>query len=108
MDLWVIRPDGTGARRVTDLGGASFAPYFFPNDRRIVFASNHHDTRQPAREFDLFAVDVDGGGLEQLTFIEGFDSFPMFSPDGRWLVFASNRGATKPGETSLYVAEWRD
>jgi Tol biopolymer transport system component len=30
----------------------------------------------------------------------------MFSPDGRQLVFASNRGAKKPGDTNLFVADW--
>lgn len=107
MDIMLIRPDGSERRRVTNLGQASFAPYFFPDDKRIIFASNHHDKRKPAREFDLFAVDVDGQSLEQITTYEGFDSFPMFSPDGRWLVFASNRGGSKPGETNLFVAEWR-
>lgn len=36
-----------------------------------------------------------------------FDSFPTFGPDGRWLTFASNRGTKRPGETNLFLAEWR-
>lgn len=107
MDITLIRPDGSDRRRVTNLGQASFAPYFFPDDQRIIFASNHHDKRKPAREFDLFAVDLDGKNLEKITTYEGFDSFPMFSPDGRWLAFASNRGGSKPGETNLFVAQWQ-
>ncbi len=107
LDLYVCDVDGANRRRVTDLGGASWAPYFFPGDRRIVFSSNHHDPRARQVEFDLFAVDVDGANLERITTYEGFDSFPMFSRDGRWLVFASNRGGSAPGETSVFVAEWR-
>src|SRR6266704_3998162 len=30
MDLWVMQADGSHQRRVTNLGGASFAPYFHP------------------------------------------------------------------------------
>lgn len=107
LDLYVCDVDGSNRRRVTDLGGASWAPYFFPDDRRIIFSTNHHDPRPVQVEFDLFAVDVDGTNLERITTYEGFDSFPMFSRDGRWLVFGSNRGGLAPGDTNLYIAEWR-
>jgi TolB protein len=107
LDIWVCDADGSNRERVTDLGGASWAPYFFPGDRRILFSTNHHDDATPQLEFDLFAVDLDGSNLEKITTYRGFDSFPMFSPDGRYLVFASNRGGTEAGETNLFVARWR-
>jgi Tol biopolymer transport system component len=107
MELQVSDADGSNRRTLGPLGGASFAPFFFPDDRRVIFASNHHDRGEPQREFDLFAIGVDGTGLERITTREGFDSFPMFSPDGRWLVFASNRGQRKPGDTNLFLAQWR-
>ena len=104
LELWVANADGSEARQVTYLGGANFAPFFFPDGRRIVFSSNHHD---PAgREFDLWAVNVDGTGLEQITYTEGFDGFPMFSPDGSQLAFGSNRNQAQPGDTDVYVANW--
>lgn len=108
MEIMVCRPDGSERRRVTNLGQANFAPYFFPGDQRIIFASNARDTVQKGRNFDLFAIGVDGRGLEQVTHDPDFDSFPMFSPDGHWLAFASNRGGRQAHETNLYVAQWRD
>jgi hypothetical protein len=107
MELQICDADGSNRRAIRELGGASFAPYFYPDDRRVIFSTNHHDSSETKREFDLFAIGVDGQELEQVTTFKGFDSFPMFSPDGRWLVFASNRGQKKPGETNLFVAEWR-
>jgi Tol biopolymer transport system component len=107
MELVLANADGSERRMIRELGGANFAPYFFPGDARVIFSSNHHDPAEPKREFDLFAIGVDGEGLERITTAKGFDSFPMFSPDGRYLVFASNRGARVPGDTNLFLAEWR-
>ena len=112
MELVVIRVDGTDRRVVTRLGKANFAPSFFPDGKRIIFSSNHHDDRRPALNFDLFAIDLDGGNLERITYYDGqmgkqFDSFPLFSPDGRFLAFASNRGSGPPGDTNVFIAEWK-
>jgi hypothetical protein len=108
MELMLVDADGTNRRALTHLGGANFAPFFFPDDQRVIFSSDHHvQGVQGPINFDLFAIDVDGGALERITTYAGFDSFPMFSPHGRFLVFASNRGGTEPGETNLFVARWR-
>ena len=104
LELFVANADGSEPRQITTLGGANFAPYFFPDGERIIFSSNHHDPR--GREFDLFAVDIDGANLEQITYTEGFDGFPMFSPDGQWLAFGSNRNQAKAGDTDVYIARW--
>ena len=96
--------DGSDARQVTRLGAASFAPFFHPDGKRIIFASNQPDPR--SRNFDLYLVNLDGSGLERVTTSPEFDAFPMFSPDGKRLVFASNRHAAEQGETNIFVAEW--
>mgnify|MGYP001593399817 FL=1 len=105
MDLWVMRADGTGKRRVTDDPGASFAPYFTPDGRALIYSTNRAQPR--GRDFDLYLVGVQGGAPEPVSRDPGFDGFPVFSPDGRWLVFASNRGGTRPHETNLFLARWR-
>lgn len=104
MELWVMNADGSNQRQVTDLGGANFAPYFHPDGKRIIFASNHKDPR--SRNFDLYLINLDGTGLTQVTTSGEFDGFPMFSPDGKLLVFAANRFGSVPGETNLFVADW--
>jgi len=106
LELWVARADGSEPRQVTQLGAASFAPYFHPDGRRIIFASNYPDRR--SRNFDLYLVNLDGSGLERVTTSPEFDAFPMFSPDGRRMVFASNRNATQPGETNIFIADWAE
>ena len=105
MDLWVMRWDGTEPRQITHQPGASFCPYFTPDGRSIIYASNWENPH--GRNFDLYLVDVAGGDPRPVSRDPTFDGFPMFSPDGRWLVFASNRGATVRGETDLFLAAWR-
>jgi Tol biopolymer transport system component len=64
--------------------------------------------RDPAgRNFDLYLIDIDTRATERVTHYEGFDGFPMFSHDGKKLVFASNRFGKVPGETNIFIADWR-
>jgi Tol biopolymer transport system component len=109
LNLFVADVDGRNARQVTDLPGANWAPFFHPNGRQIVFATNHRTVAtNGGRTFDLYRVNTDGTGLERLTFSDTFDAFPMFSPDGSKLVFASNRRADRQPsrETNIFVADW--
>lgn len=104
FEIWVMNVDGSNKRQVTHLGAASFAPYFFPDAKRIIFASNVNDPG--GRNFDLYVINVDGTHLERITYNDTFDGFPMFSPDGKRLVFASNRNAKVKGETNIFIADW--
>jgi TolB protein len=104
LDIWVMNADGSNKRQVTHLDKASFAPYFFPDGKRIIFASNVADPK--GRDFDLYLINVDGTGLERITFNPTFDGFPMFSADGKKLVFASNRHDAKQGDTNIFIADW--
>ena len=106
LEIWVMNADGSDPHQVTSLGAASFAPFFHPDGRRIVFASNVRDPR--GGNFDLYLVNDDGSGLERITTYDGFDGFPMFSPDGRKLVFASNRNGKRVGETNVFIADWAE
>ena len=106
LELFVMDADGSNLQQVTDLGGASFAPFWHADGERLIFSSNWHNP--DGRNFDLFFVNVDGTGLEQVTYDDAFDGFPMFSPDGQHLVFASNRHSATEGETNVFIADWVD
>lgn len=110
MDIWVMKADGSGQRQVTSLPGASFSPFWHPDNKRIIFASNYENPR--SRNFDIYLINEDGTGLEKVTHNEQFDCFPMFSPDGKQLVWCSNR---LPGEdvsdafsTNVFIADWNE
>jgi TolB protein len=104
LEVYVMRPDGTGLRQVTRNGSANFAPFMHPTAQQIIFASNMHDPS--GRTFALYLVNVDGSGLERVTYAESFASFPMFSRDGTKLVFCGSRNAAARGEMNVFVADW--
>lgn len=106
MELFVMNADGTDKRQVTKNGFANFCPFFTPDGKRLIFASNLDDPRGRPPNFELYLINLDGTGLERVTQEKSFDGFPMFSPDGKRLVWASNRNARTPGETNLFVADW--
>ena len=105
LEIFVMNEDGSDLRQVTNLKAASFAPFFTPDGKQIIFSTNVGDPK--GRNFDLYLINVDGTGLERVTYNDTFDGFPMFSPDGKQLVFASNRNDAKPGETNVFMADWR-
>lgn len=106
FEIWVMNADGSNKRQITKLAGGSFAPYFTPDGKRIIFCTNYFATDPRKRNFDLALINLDGTGLERVTFNETFDGFPMFSPNGKKLVFASNRNAAKEGDTNVFIADW--
>jgi TolB protein len=106
MEIMVMRADGSDKRQLTRNGAANFAPYFHPNGRQIIFASNVNNPNPRSPNFDLYLMNRDGTGLQQVTFDEGFDGFPMFTNDGKYLIWGSNRNAKIEGETNVFIAEW--
>ena len=106
FEVWTMNADGSNKRQITNLNAASFAPFFTPDGKRIIFCTNYFATDKQKRNFDLALINTDGTNLERVTYNETFDGFPMFSPDGKKLVFASNRNDAKPGDTNVFIADW--
>ena len=105
LEVFTMNRDGSGLQQVTKgLGGANWAPYWSPDSKRIIFASNMKEPR--GGNFDIYLINLDGTNLEQVTFDASFDGFPMFSPDGKKFVFASNRSDKASTETNVFVADW--
>jgi Tol biopolymer transport system component len=106
LEIYMMDADGNNIKQITNLGKASFAPFFHPDGKRIIFSSNVNSKN--GRDFDLYMINTDGSGLEQITFNDTFDGFPMFTKDGKKLIFASNRFSKKTGDTNIFIADWVD
>jgi len=105
MELYICNIDGTDLKKVTDLGGANWAPFFSPDGKKIIFSSNHVSK---GYNFNLWMCNLEGGDLEQITYDKVFAAFPVFSPDGKKIVFSSNRNNGGTRATNLFIADWVD
>lgn len=105
LEIFLMKADGSAKRQLTNLNAASFAPSFFPDGKRVIFATNMGSTGGMGN-FELYTIKVDGTGLERITFSDGFDGFPMFSPDGKQLVWISHRNGKSAHETNVFLADW--
>ena len=106
MDIYTCNVDGSDLKQITFLGKASWAPFYHPSGKKIIFSSNHHSKK--GYDFQLFMVNVDGTNIEQITNQSLFNAFPMFSPDGKKLIFSSNRNNGGTRDTNLFIADWED
>ena len=106
MDIYTCNVDGSDLKQITFLGKASWAPFFHPSGKKIIFSSNHHSKK--GYDFQLFMINDDGTNIEQITYQSLFNAFPMFSPDGKKLIFSSNRNNGGTRDTNLFIADWED
>jgi serine/threonine protein kinase/Tol biopolymer transport system component len=94
-DIFVVRPDGTSRRQLTDDRAHDRGPSWLA-DGRIIFFS---DRKGP---YDAWAIRPDGSGLEQITVTRGEPIYsPLGSPDGKLL--ACGLGLNKTGVIDLTV-----
>ena len=106
MELFICNADGSDLRQLTFLGNANWCPFFLPDGKSVLFASNFEAER--GFPFNLYKINIDGKNLERITHGETFDAFPVFSNDGKKLIFSSNRNNGGGHDTNLFIAEWQD
>ena len=85
-EVWTARPDGSAARRLTQIDGARVSgPKWSPDGRSLVV------TARSQGNADVFLVLPDGR-TRALTSDPADDVAPAWSADGESVYFASNRG----------------
>jgi Tol biopolymer transport system component len=104
-DLFVMRPDGSGFRQLTDDPHNDRFPMWYADGRWIFFFSKR------TGRFQIWAIRPDGSGLRAaVTRAQGQLYNPHPSPDGRWLVCnvgfegAARFDLTQPGKPPVPLA----
>ncbi len=89
--LFLMNPDGSDIKQLTNLAGVNVFPLWSPDGKQIVFFSNRDGNEE------IYVINADGSGLRRLTNNRAADRHPHWSPDGKLIVFASNRDGGKFG-----------
>src|SRR5216684_3008898 len=92
QQIFVVRPDGTGKRRLTQEGDQNYLPAWSRDGRKLAFTSNRSGRSQ------IWVMAADGSNPIQLT-TEADNAVPTWSPDGKRLAFASKR----TGHSEIWV-----
>jgi Tol biopolymer transport system component len=79
-DLFMVHPDGTGLRQLTNDGFKNRHPRLSPDGTCIAFQSTR------GGKYDLWTIRADGSKPERATAIHGRPAYhPIWSPDGKQL-----------------------
>jgi Tol biopolymer transport system component len=97
-DIWVIRPDGTGAANLTNTPSEEDRyPEFSPNGRQIAFVS-----QSPGSDTALRVMDADGSNVRTISDPAGDALQHVFSYDDTLIAYQSNLD----GDYDIYVYEF--
>jgi len=115
--IWIMNIDGSDKYMVSPAHGAHTCSYFFPDGKKIVFASTGHLSGDcppkpktpaslqtlghvwPLYPYDIFVSNIDGSGLKKITDNPQYDAEPVVSSDGKQIVFGSQR----EGDFDIYI-----
>jgi Tol biopolymer transport system component len=111
--IFSMNVDGSGVKLLNSGKGRTTCGFFFPDGKRILYASTHltGGACPPAPDrsqgyvwpiypsYEIFSANLDGSGLKRLTKNPGYDAEGTISPDGKKIVFTSMRS----GDLDIYT-----
>ena len=111
--IFSMNVDGSDLRLLNSGKGRTTCGFFFPDGKRILYASTHlaGSACPPAPDrsqgyvwpiypsYEIFSANIDGSGRRRLTKNAGYDAEGTISPDGKKIVFTSMRR----GDLDIYT-----
>jgi TolB protein len=111
--MFTMKTDGSEQKLVSTGLGRTTCGYFFPGDKKILYASTHgHSDQCPPRpdkskgyvwgvfnDYDIYMANADGSDPKILSASPGYDAEATVSPRGDKIVFTS----TRDGDLELYT-----
>jgi Tol biopolymer transport system component len=85
-DIYMMKADGTGVKRLTTEPGYDGGPFFTPDNQRIVWREFSED----GTVADVYTMLPDGSDRKRITDFGAMSWAPYFHPSGNYLIFTSN------------------
>ncbi len=86
-EIYIMRADGSGQRRLTTVPGYDGGPFFTSDGTRIVW--RRFD--EQGLIADVFTMKLDGSDVRQITDFGAMSWAPYMHPSGEYIIFASNK-----------------
>jgi Tol biopolymer transport system component len=86
-EIYLMRADGSGQKRLTNVPGYDGGPYFTPDGKRIVW--RRFD--ESGLIADVWTMNMDGSDQRQITTFGSMSWAPYMHPSGQYIIFASNK-----------------
>jgi TolB protein len=117
LDLWEMKPDGSGKKKITATEGYDGGAVFSRDGSKLVWRANHPSTPETMAKYrdlikddlttpmkmELFVSDADGKNQKQITNFGCASFAPTFTPDGKKILFSSNKHKCDSRDFELYL-----
>jgi Tol biopolymer transport system component len=111
--IFSMNIDGSDVKQLSSGAGRTTCAFFFPDQKRFVYASTHLGAKacppSPDRSrgyvwpiyksYEIFSAKLDRTEVTRLTRNKGYDAEAIISPDGKKIVFTSLR----QGDLDIYL-----
>jgi Tol biopolymer transport system component len=105
LDLWTMKPDGSGKKQITKKEGYDGGAVFSRDGKMVVWRAGYPKTAEDATKYkdllkdnltapmkmELMVANADGSGAKQITNFGCASFAPTFTPDGKKILFATNK-----------------
>ena len=117
LELWTMKPDGSGKKRITTSEGYDGGAVFSRDGSKLVWRANHPGTPEGMASYhqllgenlttpmkmELFLADGNGANAKPITSFGCASFAPTFTPDGKKILFSSNKHKCDSSEFELYI-----